>query len=208
VIIYSSLFGRYDQPFPAFKHKGVSWILFTDTPEVEAPGWTIHGVTPRFDNPRTESKYWKTHPPSGVSVYIDCHVHIHDGRFIEMANKSLENGELCLWPHTERNCIYDEAEVCVRRGLDKNALNQVNLYHQTLDYPKNNGLWMGGVIGRKSTVNVGRFNTTWWSHVLRFPKRDQLSLPVAIQEANIKVTPFHGTIANNMYVGIGDHKPW
>lgn len=208
MIIYSALFGRYDRPYPAFKHKGVSWVLFTDTPEVEAPGWTIHGITPRFDNPRTESKYWKTHPPSGLSIYIDCHVEIHDGRFIEMAAKCLEKGELCLWPHTERDCIYDEARACFKQKLDKNAFKQVKHYKKTIDHPRHGGLWMGGIIARKSTVNVGRFNNVWWSHILRFPERDQISLPVAISEAKIKVTPFDGTVADNIYVGIGDHRPW
>jgi hypothetical protein len=208
MIIYSALFGKYDRPYPAIPCKGVSWILFTDTPEVEAPGWTMHGITPRFDNPRTESKYWKTHPPYGLSVYIDSHVHVHDERFVVMASKALQRGDLCLWPHTERDCIYEEAEVCVRKKLDINALSQVNMYKETLGHPEHGGLWMGGVIARKSTSNTERFNNIWWSHILRFPKRDQLSLPVAIREAKIKVAPFSGTIANNEYVGIGGHRPW
>jgi hypothetical protein len=208
MIVYSALFGRFDRPYPAVPQDGVSWVLFTDTPEVEALGWTVHGVLPRFSDPRLEYKYWKMHPPPGPSIWIDCTIDIHDDRFLTMAKECLNEGDICAWSHPVRNCVYTEAKECNKRNLDKNAIKQALFYKKMLKYPKNNGLWASGVLARNESADVVAFNERWWRHILRFSQRDQVSMPVAAWETGINITPFKGTIENNMYVGIGDHRSW
>jgi hypothetical protein len=208
MIIYSALFGKYDRPYPAVKHKGVSWMLFTDTPEVEAPGWQVYKVSSKYGNPRTDSKFWKTHPPSGRTVWIDCHVQVLGTHTIEMFNRCLDNQNLSLWPHTSRQNIQQEAEFCVRKGLDLNALQQVQDYRELVPHPEDLPLWAGGIIARKDANEVCRFNRTWWAHIKKYPERDQLSLPTALYLSGARAQSFEGRISYNDYVGIGEHRPW
>lgn len=70
---------------------------------------------------------------------------------------------------------------------------------------KEEELGMGGLIIRRNTPEVARFNEAWWAEICRWGQRDQLSLPVALRKVPIKVNRINLDIKKNPHLRYEDH---
>ena len=78
--------------------------------------------------------------------------------------------------HPHRDCVYDEAEECLRlNNSDKiQILNQV-IFLKNEDYPQSNGLIEANIIFREHhNPELIDLMNSWWSIFCKFPTRDQL----------------------------------
>jgi len=95
-----------------------------------------------------------------------------------MVTKALQlEGDIFLYDHYERNCIYSEAAACAHCSLDWiwTIARQMRQYSRE-GYPVNNGLYESGVILRRNTDRVSKIMEYWWLEYSQGAKRDQLSL--------------------------------
>ena len=61
-VVYSAVFGRCDiVSAPKVKTPGVDYILFTDDPAIDAPGWEIRYFR-KLKDPRKEARRCKIQP--------------------------------------------------------------------------------------------------------------------------------------------------
>lgn len=91
-----------------------------------------------------------------------------------------------------------------RSEVTKEAEAQVKAYGP-LDIRKEE-LGMGGLIIRRHTPLMERFNEAWWAEICRYGERDQLSLPVVLRKfPELKVNRIDLDIKNNPYLTYSQH---
>lgn len=93
-------------------------------------------------------------------------------KFIEQYD--LEKTSLYTRIHPTRDCIYDEAEVCVRLSKDikSNIQRQIDAYRKE-GYPKHIGMAETGIILRKhDDKKCVLLDNLWASQLLKYSHRD------------------------------------
>jgi hypothetical protein len=105
----------------------------------------------------------------------------------------LSDCDLALFEHSERHCIFEEANVCINRRLDNPEIirKQINRYHQE-GYPANAGLGECTILLRRHTPEIIEFNECWWQEILNGSKRDQISFQYVINKLQLKHRYFPG----------------
>lgn len=90
-----------------------------------------------------------------------------------MLQNYLKESSLVFFRHSDgRNCIYKEAEVCIRRNKDdKNVILAQAEKYEKERYPENNGLISTGVILRRhNDPKIIETMDAWWNEVENFSK--------------------------------------
>jgi len=171
VEVYSAIYGGYDD----IKKQVVDVKVFTEESGI-ALAEGLH--------PRMKAKMFKCNPhlflDCDYSIWVDGSATIHDPNFVERCLDYLGDNELMCFVHPEgRRCIYEEAQYCkdFLKYKDVDIQGQMDIYRKQ-GYPEQNGLWACGLIVRKHTARVKRFNELWWEHNLKYTYQDQLSFPV------------------------------
>jgi len=114
--------------------------------------------------------------------------------------------DICVFRHPARDCLYDEAEEVIRRGLDDPDVvrRQVSKYRDEGVEP-HAGLWAGTVILRRHTRAMREFSEGWWREVELFSCRDQISFPYVARRLGVKVSIFPGNLLCNDFF---EWRPW
>lgn len=186
IVIYTANINNYDKVRePRCSDTNVKYILFTDNPNVKSNVWDVHyiGDYRNIDeDPQRVARFFKLNsesilPPHDISIWVDSkyEINIRDvERFIE-CNLS---GDIACYKHSNgnRDCIYEEAKVCIENRLDDTMTiqKQMDKYHQ-ISFPENYGLFDTAVIIRRNNETVKKFNEQWKFEVDSGSKRDQLS---------------------------------
>lgn len=144
----------------------------------------------RFKDPRRNSRIQKilAHQYVGTyySIYIDGNIKLLKSPK-ELIEEHLKDHDLAVWKHPKRDCLYDEAIVCAKRGLDdpETIIEQAKMYEDS-GFAKHKGLNECGVILRRHTRKVEEFNNAWWSEYCRHSCRDQISFMYAADKVGLR----------------------
>jgi len=162
-IIYTSIFGNYDDELNQRLPEGWDWKCFNET----------NSLSLYSDNNRN-AKRFKVLPHRYLqdyeySIFIDGNMSVV-GNVNELVEKYLSDSNVAFFSHNEntldaRNCIYDEANLIISAGNswmektpERGMLNYKDNPHvikkqldkyATLGYPSQNGLITGMVILRR-----------------------------------------------------------
>ena len=194
MIVYSSIYGGFDAPKPVPAHPAVTeWRLYTDDPELVAPGWTVV-VEPRPDlTARMAAKFRKCHPPedAGVSLYLDGSVRLLSGGLIDAALAGLETADWCMYEHPDRRDILAEADAAAL--MPKYQCER--LHEQVASYRSvGDGLWAAGILARRHTPAVLGASRDWWEECARWTTEDQLSLPYVLARRGVAAHALPGSL--------------
>jgi len=199
-VIYTSLVGGYDiLANPKYIMPNWDYICFSnDVKQHNDSVWEIRPIPYHHSNKTILSRYPKMNPHKLLkdyefSLWIDASLVILDSFLENRINELINSGiTLSQIPHPERNCIYEEAKICIEKGLDRRNIieKQINFLKKE-NYPENNGLFENGVIFRKHNHPIiSLLCGDWWDLYLKFSKRDQLSLGYLFWKHNIHCEPF------------------
>lgn len=189
--LYSALYGRYDWPKPIIDGLGVTPVMYTDNPEMVAPGWEIRVENMEWaapGNPMMQHKWWKTHPGEArpdvdVSLWLDASMQIMVPDYVEKCVEALGDDDWSCVRHPSRACIYPEADysaTLVWRYDPAKILPQRDFY-RSIGHPDNWGLIATGANARRHTDAVLEVSSLWWDECLNWSHQDQLSLPVLLR---------------------------
>ena len=190
MIVYTASFGR---GFASNKYwPGTRMICFSDK-QPPAP-WEWIKVSPEHTDLTRAAKVYKILPwlffKFDECLWLDC----------ELKLKQLPSPveDIAFHQHRSRSCLFKEANVCIAKGKDNREVieSQMERYK---DFPKNKGLWEGGLIYRRNTQQVRALCEDWMNEINIGSRRDQLSLPVVLDR--------HGVIPGNLGLG-GKHSRW
>lgn len=186
-VIYTSLTAGYDK-LPQYEvvDPEFDYICFTnDYPNESKQGiWTIRSIPLEIDNNIILSRFVKLLPHHVLnkyeySLWVDSNLIITDSRIYEIVNsKILDGGKWYGIKHPNRDCIYDEANVCFQEGRVGfwEAKRQMDIYRKD-NYPTHYGLFENNFILRKHNDEiVKKIDEKWWVLFQKYTKRDQLSL--------------------------------
>lgn len=204
-VLYSACFGRYDRvpPLPG-STDNLDRLIFTDDPELVAPGWKIQ-VAHRVpgEHPRMAAKRYKLLPHRylpgfDARVWIDASHVVLDITGAAEAVAQVPRTGLALFAHPDRDDVYDEAQasMAMEKYAGQPIAMQVASYRRG-GHPRHWGLWAAGTIASDHRADV--LLEHWWSEVLTWSWQDQLSLPVVCRRMGIRP----GTFGDNQLTS-----PW
>jgi hypothetical protein len=199
VVIYTANFGGYDQTREQVAQDvDVDWLYLTDGQKgPDRPDeWDVRVVAPTEEHPNLAAKVYKAQPPWEMgewklAVWIDANMQITDPSFVRQATSYLNDG-VAFWAHPRRDCVYEEARVCIPGGPEAQNGRYRNLpiarqmdAYSAEGFPEHWGLFATGttIWTRKASERLG---AAWLAECRRWGFQDQLALPVVCWRLGIE----------------------
>lgn len=215
VAFITAVAGRYDTPkWHEHLLPNAEYLLYSDVIRSH-PFYSVRPF-PLFNiDPTRMARFIKTHPhvfAQGykLAIWVDGNIVIR-GDLGEEIEGFLRSGlPIGAVQHPLRHSVYEEAEACASRrkddpqqidtqiaryrneGFQSNFLIESNLMMFRLDHPE-----LPLVMNR------------WWGEIERGSRRDQLSLPYAIEQAGVHwypITPPGSTVRNHRKLVLVGHE--
>lgn len=211
VIIYTAIFDYVDYlKEPDFIPDNCKFVCFTNIP-LESRYYEIRRVKEiMIDDPVRNAKIYKilSHryfPDHKYTVWIDG-TRFLTGDIHRLIEDYLSDADMALFAHRWRNCIYDEAQECIRTERDDPKLIKAQMARYRKEgYPNHNGLITGGIILRKNTESVKKVNEQWWNEIIKYSRRDQLSFNYVAHKNKLTYNIIGGDYYHNLYFGYVPH---
>lgn len=187
-VLYTVLFGNYEllNELEIEKESEVDYICFTDSSKLTSDTWQIVQVIPTFPDDLVRSQrlikiqghdFLKGYERS---LYIDNSVILQD-RVTSILDSFLGTHEIAMPLHSFRETIQAEFDAVIQAELDSpdRLEEQFSHYRQSFsDVLEDKPLWTA-IIARRINSSSANFFEQWANHVLRYSRRDQLSVRVA-----------------------------
>ena len=209
-IIYTTIFGGYDNPIEQNLPEGWDWRCFSEKDSL--PLYT--------DNTRN-AKRFKILPHRYLqdyeySIFVDGNVKVI-GNIDELVNKYLSNRNAAFYDHNQgpvydkRNCIYEEAKAIkwlyeINQSPNKVPKDNLDIIQRQMDkykdigFPKNLGLVYGGVILRRhNEKDCIKVMEDWWTEIKHGSERDLLSFNYAAWKNKFKFNHIDGDARESKY---------
>lgn len=211
IVVYTSIYGDYEQLLDqaAARTDGIPFVCFTDRSDLVSKFWEVRHVPGPFpSDPGRNSRRAKilAHeylPEYATSLYID--------NSIELLRPADEIVRRLLPPsvgmaqlgHSFRDSVADEFSAVIDEDRDTHWRLCEQFRHYQRDMPdvlRGPATCTGLLVRRHSDPLVRAAMKLWWEHVLRYSRRDQLSIEIAaaqigieraVHELDIRGTDFH-----------------
>ncbi len=193
--VYTVLTGGYEalNEQPIAPQSEVPFICFTDDPGLVSETWDVHVVEPRYpSDPARSSRDIKVRGHAALegfeeTLYIDNSVVLREPPESILA-EWLADADLAMPLHSYRATVADEFEAVLEAGLD----DPTRVYEQARHYLAEDPslleapvIW-GALIARRRAAAVADFETDWFEQLLRYSRRDQLSVQVALRRSGVR----------------------
>jgi len=190
LVVFTSLFGRYDSLLdqPVARDSQARFICFTDDPDLTSDTWEIRVVQPAFAaDPVRSARLHKILGPQtdveyDVSLYIDASVRLKVTPEELVEAWLPDDADMALPTHSYRDNLIDEFDEVIRLNYDDRA----RVYEQLSDYARTapevldaRPHWTALLVRRRNE-RVAAAMRVWADHVLRYSRRDQLSVMLAL----------------------------
>lgn len=211
-IVYTALFGEYDELAPIDFDTKLSYLCFTDNKALFVKGWEMKflefpNLSPRDSNRQIKFFPNKYIPEAIFTFYVDSNIKIKND-LSPLFDKYSVKDIIAIPNHRIRNCLYEEANACLEAGLIfKSQLSpQIDKYKQE-GFPRMYGLSENGIIFRKNIILINELMDAWWNEYINGVQRDQISLPYLAWKMNIRISTLEETAFNrNDYFQYRIHK--
>ncbi len=205
--VYTCITGSYDDIHELDnKEVGVDYYLFTNNKNLKSNTWNVFYIEDNnLDNQRLSRKIKMLgHPIINdnyeISVWQDASV-IWKKSVKEFVKKYLKENSFASFKHYLRNCIYDEANECIRTRKDnkETILKHIGFLKKE-NYPKQNGLCeMTVFIKKHNEEKVKKTMQDWFNMVCNYSKRDQLSFMYCVWKNDLKIDFINLSVWDNQW---------
>lgn len=203
IVVYTALFGRYDNLSPAPEHSSrCDFICFTDR-DLGVKGWKTIIVECGDHSPVVMNRKYKilAHRYLGqyeYSIYVDSNIYIRKEPS-SLVDKYLSSVDMACPKHFERDCLYDEIAECI--SLEKISEEEGRIVKEKYKaefFPEKFGLAENNILLRKhNEQRVKSLMEDWWREFSGGPKRDQLSLMVVVWRNDFEMRFMDESARNN-----------
>ena len=217
VAYFTCLTGDYDTlRLPEHLSPEIDYHVFSDRPVPDYGVFYVHVIEqPALTDPTRRARHIKLHPHAllagyDVTVFSDANVLIRGDLMPHISRFLGSNLPLAFVPHTARNCLYEEAVICVasKRDSTERIVSQMLAYRKE-GFPPALGLNESNLMAcRPSQPEVKTFFEAWWNELERGSRRDQLSAHYVLWKLGLKTHPFLGAgrnTRNHPDVALVDH---
>lgn len=211
IVVVTAILNSWDYLRPIERHDSIRNICFADRPMEPVAPWEIQpAYTPCGMPASRASRLPKILP----NLHVDAEYSIwHDANFVLRADPQtliaayLRNADIAMFEHPCRKHVGEEAEVLLREKIGDPV--EVEWQHKEwLNMGAPCGLWAGGLIIRRHTPAIERFNEAWWGYFAAGSTRDQLALPMALHATGTKIETIRGEIFTSPIMGFHWHAAW
>ena len=197
-VLYSALINRYDNIHEIPKIDGWDCVMFTSmrVPERKKSNWDIVDIYPTgIKDPALVNRWHKLHPhvlfpDHSMSIYIDANIGINDFSYLEDSINQLvaEGITIAAAEHPFRNCIYEEAIRVEQLGLESQKnIDKTIAKIRSEGFPAHYGLFENNLLFRMhNDLKIIALMDDWWDFLVKYSKRDQLSLSYFLWKHNIE----------------------
>lgn len=194
IALYTCVTGGYDSVrTPRLVDPRIDYWCFTDRPDAIPSPWRAQPLETIGLDAKDSNRFAKMHPHRlpqiaeyDFTVYVDGSIEVIGEVHELVLECAARHGDIFLYDHPFRDCVYEEAIACARFGHD-NVLTiaaQTRRYRHT-GFPAHAGLCECNVIVRRRSPAVTALMEAWWTEYRRGAKRDQLSLGFAAQRSGV-----------------------
>jgi hypothetical protein len=194
--IFTVLFGSYEQlnELPPIARGVAPSYCFTDDPNLTSSSWTVIHVEPRFPMDIIRSQRLVKilgHPlldQFDETLYLDNSVTLKANP-TEILDTWLRDSEIAIPSHSFHATLNDEFDAVIEQQLDSPTRISEQRDHYTASHASSltSAPNWTAIIARKATPRVNEFQQIWAAHVLRYSRRDQLSVGVALTVSRVAV---------------------
>ena len=194
IAVYSCIVGQYDKvKEPLYIENDIHYIMFTDQKIPQNSVWKkrnifeiqdLHNDTPLLINRKIKIYPYMFLDNYDYSVYIDGSIELV-GSMVDLVNKMGTCG-FGVHYHKGRDCIYDEYEIVkrIRRTNTDLADRQIKKYKKA-GFPSHYGMYENTILIRNHhDESVKQLMHEWMNEYIKYPTRDQISLPYVIWKNN------------------------
>jgi alkaline ceramidase TOD1/glycosyltransferase MUCI70-like protein len=203
----SAIFANYDTPKPPRQQDGaeVEWLMVTDDPALDAPGWEVVYEPARPGmHPNRQAKYPKMTPwcytDAAASVWVDASFQVTSPTFV--ADVLACARPLAQFEHPWRSCCLDEAVASapIPKYAGEPIVDQA-AYYRARGMPEGWGLFATGVIARRhDDPRVIALGEQWLAECHRWSFQDQVSEPFVLRNVGLRPTALPGTHLANPWL--------
>lgn len=192
--VFTAVVGRYESltDQPQARDSSLDWICLTDDPELTSTQWQLR-VVPRHlpGDPVRDARRLKilAEPIWGQyerSLWIDNSVQlaVPPERLLD---QWLAHDSFAAPIHSFRGGVNEEFQAVLDSGFDdaSRVAEQLHSYCGAgVAEVDRQTLWTG-ILARRHTPEVRDLMRVWFDHVLRYSRRDQLSLPYCLARSTV-----------------------
>lgn len=199
--VYTCIVGHYDSLIePRIAEPGIDYYVFTD---IDIPAGSVwkkiditqfdeyHEFSPTQLNRRIKMLPFCYLPDYDYSVYVDGNIEIEGAVTPVVA----EMGDCPFGTHYHRtrDCIYvEKVRVNYLRKADKETVDKQTAAYREAGFPRHYGLYENSILIRSHRdESVRHLMEAWWEEYMRYPTRDQLSLPYLIWKTGYDKSSIH-----------------
>lgn len=210
LVIYTAIFGDMPDFLNAPKNipADVELHAYVDgikRPEQHETGWELmpalweHKTNPRLRARRHKLLSHVLYPQVDYTLWLDgCLTPIVNPTFL--LETYLNKTDICLFRHMERDCVYDEADACIKLRKDSpKILNGLKDRYRAEQYPAHNGLAETTAVLRRHTPEIKALNHLWWEELRKNSIRDQMSFNYVAWKLGVNYSTFAGTRPSSPY---------
>ena len=168
----------------------------------------------KFVAPVMNAKIYKLLPHKyldcDISIWIDGNMRLKVSKE-QLVEECLGDADLAVFHHNHSKHMGWEMKWIkyVWRSRDRKvyeeAIKQVEHYKE-LGVADSAKMAMCGMLIRRHTPMMERFNEAWWAEICRWCQRDQLSFPIVLKQfPELKVKYITQDIKNNSYMYYEEH---
>jgi hypothetical protein len=203
--VLTAVYDGYDRLAPACPQIGidVDWVCVTDDPDLEVDGWRVEHK-PRALLPRMAAKLPKLYPcaftDAPASVWIDAACAVTSPTFV--ADVLDYAWPLAMFPHPERDCLYDEAAVVPSLARFNGApIDRQAASYRRGGFPEHWGLWAATVIARRHTADMSALSGLWHDEMDAWhDQHDQHTFAYAARTVGVRPRDLPGTHTANPWL--------
>jgi len=157
---------------------------------IHQPQWQLRIIKPKLGFRKTARRckvlVHEYFPDADVTIWLDGNIRLLISAK-QAVKRWLGDADFATFTHTDRNCLYREAEFCLEKGKgNKSELRaQIAAYRQA-KMPHYWGLPETKCVIRRNTERIKMLNETWWAELEQHSIRDQVSLPYVCWKLGIK----------------------
>ncbi len=190
LVVYTVLVGDGFALPDTVPSAGVEYVCFTDNPDLPSNGWTLKQISPLFPSDLIRSsREPKIRPHRCLqdysrSLYIDTRVQLTDNPNL-IWNELISSSDVSFggFYHSFRDSVAVEFVSVRDLNLDDpGRVKELQAMYETHrpKILKQRPVWGGMLARRHNAVECIEAMEIWWAHVLRYSRRDQLSLVLAL----------------------------
>jgi hypothetical protein len=194
--VYTALLNGYEKlnEQPVAHSSSIDFICFTDDPSLTSETWEIRVVEPLFPGDAARSQRalkicaHRVIPQYDASLYIDNSVLLTQPPEAVFDALLADRCDLAVLQHSYRETVRDEFDEVVALGLDAAFTCKEQQEHYAALDPASldlTPLWSGILVRRHNDPSVITAMERWFAHVLRYSRRDQLSVWYALRAESV-----------------------